>query len=386
MDRVILIRMGELFLKGNNKGFFISMLKTNLINALQPIKLNFTFSQNRYFVEDYDVEDEDEIIDRIKKVFGVYSLSVAVKVKSDFNLMSEAVKECFLPEEGQKFRVTVNRGDKRFSMTSVEIAKELGGVVLSAKRGVKVDLYDFDYEIKVDLRENGYTYIFTDIIPGAGGLPVGCSGKGLLLLSGGIDSPVAGYKMAKRGMSISAIHFHSFPYTSELALDKVIRLARLIKPYTGGFNLYIVSFTHIQEAIHENCPADFMITIMRRFMMRIAERIADQNKLSAIITGESLGQVASQTVESMTSTESVLKCLPVFRPLIAQDKEEIIEVARKIGTFETSIEPFEDCCTVFLPKNPVIHPKLKVVEKFEAALDIDALVEKALENVRIEKI
>lgn len=246
----------------------------------------------------------------------------------------------------------------------------------------KVDLTHFDYDFSVDIRESGYSYVFLDVIMGAGGLPVGCSSKGLLLLSGGIDSPVAAYMMAKRGMKLCAIHFCSPPYTSERAKEKVIELRNIVEKYATDIKLYIVPFTEIQMEIHRLCPAEFMITIMRRFMMRIATIVANNAECKAIITGESLGQVASQTVESMTSTEDCAG-LPIFRPLVAFDKEETMNLARKIGTYETSIEPFEDCCTIFLPKNPSIHPKLDKVREAEKAMDIDVLVQKAIEGIEI---
>ena len=237
----------------------------------------------------------------------------------------------------------------------------------------------------MDIRDNGYSYLFYDKIPGAGGLPVGCSGSGMLLLSGGIDSPVAGWLMAKRGVRLNAIHFHSFPYTSELALQKVKDLAARLSGYTGGVKLFVVPFTEIQYAIHEKCPESFMITIMRRFMMRIAERIARREECGAIITGESLGQVASQTMQSMNVTNSVVT-LPVFRPLIGFDKEEIIDISQKIDTFDISIRPYEDCCTVFLPKNPVIRPKIGEAVEYENRLDVDALIEDAVQRTTEEFI
>lgn len=391
MDKVVIIRYGEIFLKGKNRDYFESLLIKNIKHALYGIKCDFTRSQGRYFVENYDLDDEDEIVDRLKKVFGIYSLSVAYKVETkaeqDFcdikaclkDVAVRAEEECVL--KNAKFRVTVKRADKRIPKPSYEIAAELGGVVL-ANTHFKVDLTAFDYDFMVDIRENGYSFVFSDVISGAGGLPVGCSSKGLMLLSGGIDSPVAAYMMAKRGMKLCAIHFCSPPYTSERAKEKVVELRNIVSKYATDIKLYIVPFTEIQMEIHRVCPAEFMITIMRRFMMRIATIVAANTECKAIITGESLGQVASQTVESMTSTEDCAG-LPIFRPLIAFDKEETMALARKIGTYETSIEPFEDCCTIFLPKNPAIHPKLDRVREAEKAMDIDALVKKAVEGIEI---
>lgn len=391
MERVIIIRYGEIFLKGKNRDYFESLLIKNIKSSLEGLTYSFARTQGRYFVEGYDVDDELEFMDRLQKVFGIYSLSPAYKVETkqdeDFCDIKECIKtlaiqadeNCML--KNAKFRVSVKRADKRIPKPSYEIAGELGGVVLR-HTSFKVDLKSFDYDFQVDIRENGYSFVFCDVSQGAGGLPVGCSSKGLMLLSGGIDSPVAAYMMAKRGMKLMAIHFASPPYTSERAKEKVVELRDIVKKYTTDMKLFVVPFTEIQMAIHENCPAEYMITIMRRFMMRIASKVARRNDCTALITGESLGQVASQTVESMTSTEDCAT-LPIFRPLIAFDKEETMNLARKIGTYETSIEPFEDCCTIFLPKNPAIHPKLDRVREAEKAMDIDALVDRAIEGIEI---
>ena len=372
----ILIRFGEIFLKGNNRKYFEDLLINNIKAALKPLKYTFLRSQGRYFVEDF--ENADEVTERLKKVFGLHSVSPALKVKTDKETLFEAAVK-MSPMSG-KFRVTVKRADKRLPFTSAEMAGNIGGALLRASGGrLKVDLFDYDFDLNVDIRDNGYSYLFYDKIPCDGGLPVGCSGSGMLLLSGGIDSPVAGWLMAKRGVRLHAVHFHSFPYTGEPALQKVKDLAEKLSHYTGQVNLHVVPFTEIQYAIHEKCPASFMITIMRRFMMRIAEKIARKKECGALITGESLGQVASQTMQSMNVTNSVVG-LPVFRPVVAFDKEEIIDIAQKIDTFEISIRPYEDCCTVFLPKNPVIRPRISEAEEYERALDIDALIEKAVEN------
>lgn len=388
MERVVVIRFGELFLKGKNRDYFESMLVRNIKAALKGVPHAFEKSQGRYFVENFEEEDLGEILDRLKKVFGIHSLSVADKVKvraeEDFpeiraSLAEIAKKRAEFAQGKIPFRITVKRADKRIPMTSAEIAAALGGTVLALGK-YKVDLTNYECDLKVDVRENGVALVYTDVIAGAGGLPVGCSGRGMLLLSGGIDSPVAAYMMAKRGMKLFAVHFASPPYTSDKAREKVVELRDLLTGYTGHVKLFVVPFTDIQLAIHKACPANFMITIMRRFMMRIACRLADKYECGAVVTGESLGQVASQTVESMTCTEDTAT-LPVFRPLIGMDKEEIVAIAKKAGTFETSIQPYEDCCTVFLPKSPVIHPSLGAVRKAEAALPVDELVEAALAAV-----
>lgn len=391
MERVVIIRYGEIFLKGKNRNYFESLLVGNIKFALKDFRHEFSRSQGRYTVSGYDLFCEDEIIDRLKKVFGIYSLSVADRVETDFAggfaQIKESLKKLALSVANQNritnptFRMTVKRADKRIPMASFEIAALLADTVIK-NTDFKVNLTEFDYDFHVDIRENGYAYVFNEVIRGAGGLPVGCSSKGMLLLSGGIDSPVAAYMMAKRGMKQVAVHFASPPYTSERATAKVVELRDIVSPYTTDMPLYVVPFTEIQLEIHEKCPAEFMITIMRRFMMRIATLFARREGCTAIVTGESLGQVASQTVESMTSTESCAE-LPIFRPLIAFDKEETMTIAKRIGTYETSIQPFEDCCTIFLPKNPSIHPNLKKVEEAEKGLDIDSLVARAMENAVI---
>lgn len=388
MEKVVVIRYGELFLKGKNRDYFESLLIRNVKSALQGVDCTFQRSQGRYFVENFDEDDCGEILQRLSRVFGIHSLSVADKVAvrshEDFPeiraSLAQAARKAAENAQGKlRFRVTVKRADKRIPMTSAEIAAALGGTVLSLG-GFKVDLASYDCDFKVDIRENGFALVYTDVFQGAGGLPVGCSGRGMLLLSGGIDSPVAAYMMAKRGMKIFAVHFASPPYTSEKAREKVLELRDIVTAYAGGIRLFVVPFTEIQLAIHKNCPANYMITIMRRFMMRIACRLAETYDCGAVITGESLGQVASQTVESMTCTGDTAT-LPVFRPLIGMDKDEIMTLAKKIGTYETSIQPYEDCCTVFLPKSPAIHPSLDSVRKAEAALDVEALTKAALAAV-----
>ncbi len=391
MNRVIIIRYGEIFLKGKNRDYFESLLIKNIKSSLEGLNFKFSRSQGRYFVEEFDPDDEYELINRLKKVFGIYSISVADKVETkddaEFCDIKSALAQLAIRIEEESalkaptFRITVKRADKRIPMTSAQIAGELGDTVLN-NTSFKVDLKHFDYEFMVDIRENGFAFVYSDVIMGAGGLPVGCSNKGLMLLSGGIDSPVAAYMMAKRGMKLCAIHFASPPYTSERAKEKVVQLRDLVSKYATDIKLFVVPFTDIQMEIHRLCPAEYMITIMRRFMMRIATKVAKQYGCAALITGESLGQVASQTVESMTSTEDCAG-LPIFRPLIGFDKEETMSLAKRIGTYDTSIEPFEDCCTVFLPKNPAIKPKLDSVRKAESVMDIDGLVNAAVENIEI---
>ncbi len=379
-----MVRVGELFLKGNNRKYFVTLLDKNILAALNGLEFRFHSTQNRMYVEKYEEDDEGEILRRLQCVFGVSSLSPAWKVESDFEKIRMLCDE-ISPKKGQ-FRVTVNRADKRIQKKSMEIAADIGGYMLSKSPERKVNLFTYDFDVNVDMREDGFSYVFYEKIVASGGLPVGCGGNGMLLLSGGIDSPVAAYCMAKRGVKIYAVHFHSFPYTSELAKEKVINLAKILVPYCGEIELSVVPFTDIQYAIKENCPIEYMITIMRRFMMKISQKLAESKNCGAILTGESLGQVASQTMESIQVTNSVVT-LPVFRPLIGMDKTEIIEIARKIGTFDTSILPYEDCCTVFLPKNPVIKPSIEKAVEYENRIPNGAeLIENAIRNVEVLQI
>lgn len=381
----ILIRYGEIFLKGNNRGYFESALAKNIRTALENFTFKFVRAQNRFLIEDYDEAYETDIIDKLTKIFGIHSVSVAVKVKSTEEELEKAAV-LMMKDKSGTFRVTVNRADKRIQKSSMELAAQLGGAVLESNPNLTVNLHVFDTDLYVDIRENGLSYLFTDKIMGAGGMPVGTAGAGMVLLSGGIDSPVAAYMMAKRGLKLHAIHFHSAPYTSEMAKQKVVDLAGIVKNYSGPIVLHVIPFTDVQLKIHEKCPAELMITIMRRFMMRIAERVAKANSCGALITGESLGQVASQTMESITVTNGVIEDLPVFRPLIGMDKTEIMDIARNIDTYDTSILPYEDCCTIFLPKNPVIRPKLETVLKAEAKLDVETLIAACIENQEIVNV
>lgn len=376
--KVVIIRYSEIHLKGNNKEFFESALISNLKLALSNFKFEFARSNARYVIRNFDETELPQILDIVKNVFGVHSVSVGEEVPSQYeNIRISALN--FAPAGGT-FKVNTNRADKRFPIKSMELSAKIGGDILDSNQNLVVDLHNPQNVVNIDIRENGKTFVYRDIIKAVNGMPVGTGGKAVALLSGGIDSPVAVYMMAKRGMTIRCVHFHSFPYTSMQARQKVLDLAKIVKKYTLRMTVDVVSFTEIQTAIHEKCPEDYMITIMRRFMMRIAERLARQNGAGAIVTGESLGQVASQTLESLTSTNSVAT-LPVFRPLIGFDKDEIIQISEQIGTYETSVLPYEDCCTIFLPKRPVTKPRLSTVEKYESVLDIEALVENALKNV-----
>lgn len=374
--KVVLLRFGELFLKGGNRKIFENCLISNIKNKLNGLNFKFNVTHGRYIVSEFD--DEVEILSRLKTVFGLSSLSLAEEVVADVKSISDYISSIKIGDK--RFKVDVKRADKTFPISSMEFAKDLGGLLLRNNENAKVDLYNPEIEINVDIRFNNKAYIYHETVQCLGGLPLGSSGKALLLLSGGIDSPVAGFMMAKRGLAIEGLHFHSYPYTSLQAKEKVLSLAKHISDYTGEMRLHIISFTKVQEEIHKRCAPEFMITIMRRIMMRVAERICEKYNLGAIITGESLGQVASQTMQSLTVTNSVLKEKVVFRPCIGMDKEEIVKISKSIDCFETSILPYEDCCTVFLPKNPVIKPTISRAEREEGYLDIDNLVELALSS------
>ena len=377
--KVLLLKFGELFLKGKNKRDFERLLMDNIRRKLAGYNFSMEYTSGRIVIENYDEIEESVIVEKLKTVFGLIGIAKAVEIDGDYENIKKYVSSIKL---SGTFRVSAKRADKRFPLTSVELERNLGEVLLNSNENLKVDLHTPKTILYVEVRFNGKCYIYHENIKCAGGLPLGSGGEALLLLSGGIDSPVAGYLMAKRGLKIQAVHFHSYPYTSEQAKEKVIKLARELTDYVDEIKLHIVSFTKIQEQIHMNCDSEYMITIMRRIMMRIAEKICERENLGAIITGESLGQVASQTMQSINVTNSVVS-LPVFRPLIAFDKEDIMDIANKIGTYETSILPYEDCCTVFLPKHPVIKPTIKRAEHLEKFLNIDALVKEAIETEEV---
>ncbi len=384
MKKVLIIRYSEIWLKGKNRGFFERAFETNLTRAIKDFTCILIKQSGRYLVCDFEDYETDAIIEKLKKVFGAHTISLAYETESDMQSIFDAAK--LICRDKGTFKVESHRGDKKYPLTSVEISRTLGGMILSAFFNLRVDVHTPDFTVRVDIREHGKALVFGDYIEGANGMPVGTAGKGLLLLSGGIDSPVAGYMMAKRGMKIDCLHFHSYPYTNMQAKEKVIELAKIISEYTCGTHLYTVSVTHIQEAIHEKCKPQLMITLLRRFMYRIAERHARRMSAQCLITGESLGQVASQTIEGMTSSNAVVETLPVLRPLVGFDKNEIIEKSIKMGAYETSILPFEDCCTVFLPDFPAIRPKLEEIRREEEKLDVEGLIEEAFTTIEKIKI
>lgn len=384
MEKAIIVRYCEIHLKGKNRGFFEKLLQKNIQNSLSDIKHDLKVMHSRYLIGNYSDEDYNAIIEKLGKIAGIHTVSPSIVVKNDYNEIKQAAITLCSDKSGT-FKVETNRADKTFEMDSMAVSRTLGGDILAEHPSLKVDVKKPQFTVNVDIREDGNTFVYTDVIHCLSGMPVGSAGKGLLLISGGIDSPVAGYLTCKRGMKIDCLHFHSFPYTGEAAKQKVIDLTKRLGDFNGGINLYVVSFTHIQEAIHKNCPEEFMITLMRRFMMRIAERLSERLGDQAIVTGESLGQVASQTIESITSSNSVVEKLPVLRPLVMFDKLDIIEIAKKIDTYDTSILPYEDCCTVFLPKFPAIKPDLRKVIAAENRLDVDGLIAEAMKDIeRIE--
>ena len=386
MKEIILIKYGEMALKGMNKRSFEDVLVKNIKRRIKNLgKTTVTRAQSTIYIEPaFDDFDTDEAVERLKKVFGIAALCRAAVCEKDFADISRVACE-YLDETlsyAKSFKVTAKRSDKAFPMKSPEICRELGGVLIEKFPDLTVDVNDPEVTVTVEIRDTN-AYVHAGNIKGAGGLPVGTGGHALLLLSGGIDSPVAGYMMAKRGIHISAIHYISPPYTSDRALLKVEQLAQKITPYCGSIAFFCVPFTEIQEAIKDNCPEEFFTIIMRRLMMKIALKISEREGCLALITGESMGQVASQTLSALICTDAVCT-IPVFRPLIGMDKTEIIEISRKIDTFETSIQPYEDCCTVFTPRHPKVRPKLSDIEAAENSFDFEPLLNEAVEKTEMK--
>ncbi len=373
MRQVLLVRFGEVHLKGQNRPFFMKKLTDNVRKAVASAGATVWLSDSRIYVADMDIAEAAE---RVRRVFGIHSVSPAWEMDKDFEMIAAKCVELSKDLKGT-FKVMARRSDKKFPMTSMEMNAEIGGRILDSNPNLSVDVHKPMHEVSVEVRDKAYVYV-GEIIA-VGGLPMGTGGKGMLLLSGGIDSPVAGFQLMRRGVNINAVHFFSFPYTSERAKEKVIELARILGTYGGGMRVFVVPFTEIQMQIHEKCPDSLGTLLMRRYMMRIANKIARQHGAQALITGENLGQVASQTMEALGCTDAVCD-LPVFRPLIGLDKLEITEQAIKIGTYETSILPYEDCCTVFTPRHPTTKPKVEQLIEAEQALDTEALVAEAVAN------
>ena len=388
MYNILIVKYGEIGVKGKNRYIFENKLIKNVKNILKPIgKFNVYKEYGRIYV-DLDGYDYEEVVEEVKKVFGIVGVCPAVRAEKDYNLLKELALKMLEEkiEQGYKsFKVDSRRGDKDFKLTSQEMSLDIGGYLVSqVKDKIAVDVRNPEVKIHCELRQN-HVMVYSDTIPGYGGLPLGTNGRAMSLLSGGIDSPVASWMVAKRGMELECIHFHSYPFTSEKSQEKVRDLAQILAKYCGRVRLHKVNMLEIQKSIGLNCKDEEMTIISRRFMMRIAERVAESRHCDALVTGESIGQVASQTIQGLTCTNASVK-MPVFRPLIAMDKTEIIEVAQKIGTFETSILPEEDCCTVFSPKKPVTKPKLDRIEKSENKLDVEKLIQNAIDNIEVEDI
>ena len=382
MDHVLIVRYSEIHLKGLNRPYFEKALVTRIMGALPDPDITVEREQGRIFVTGIKESNAEEYALRLCKVFGIHSVSPAVTVPKEWDAVvtgSVQVLERYLrslPGEEHTFKVFARRADKRFPLNSAMICSELGHELLEAFPCLKVDVHKPEIMFGVEIRRN-HAYLYCQVLEAVGGMPVGTNGRALLLLSGGIDSPVAGYMIAKRGVSLDAVHFYSYPYTSERAREKVIDLAKQVSEYSGKMTLHLVPFTDIQLSIYDNCPKAETTVIMRRLMMKIADRIAIRTGAQALITGESIGQVASQTIESLTVTNNAAT-LPVFRPLIGFDKDDIVSYAKKIGTFETSIQPYEDCCTIFVPQHPVTKPSLERILLSEQAVDFEPMIEKAV--------
>ena len=381
---IFLCKYGEIVLKGANRKYFEDMLCREMKKrAAEYGNFDIYRAQSTIYVEPKDdFCDMDGMFLSASKVFGIVAIQRAAVCEKNMEDISRVAAE-YIPQflmGKRSFKVEAKRSDKTFPLDSMELSREIGGVILSAYPRIKVDVHNPDVVVKVEIREYG-AYISAGSFKGAGGMPVGTNGRGLLLLSGGIDSPVAGYMMAKRGVTVEALHFESFPYTSERAREKVLELASILAEYAGEVRVHIVSLTHIQEEIVKSCNEDYFTLLLRRYMMTIAERVAKYKGCTALITGESLGQVASQTMQALGVTDSVVKDMPVFRPCIGMDKEEIVTISRKMGAFETSIQPYEDCCTVFTPKHPKTKPELDKVIAEENKLDFAALADEAFNSL-----
>ena len=388
MNDILLLKPGEIFLKGLNKRYFEEKLMNNLRRRLKHVgRFEVSCRQSTFYVEARSEDsDLDAALDAARQVFGFATVTRAAACEKTPEAIA-ALAISHLKDDmasARSFKVETKRSDKRFPMTSIELSQYVGGLLKEAYPDVEVEMHHPDLVVHLEVREMA-AYVHAAPLPGAGGMPVGSNGSAVTLLSGGIDSPVSSYLIAKRGVRLVPVHFFSFPYTSELAKQKVIDLAKLLEPYTGRMTLQIVPFTHIQEEIRRQVPEEYFTLVMRRFMMRIASDIAANSDCKAIVTGENLGQVASQTMEAMASTQSVID-LPVLQPLIGMDKTDIIRYAREIGTFETSILPYEDCCTVFTPRHPKTRPTVAEVAQVESVMDIEGLVREAVEGIERIKI
>ena len=383
MNDMILLKLGEIVLKGLNRRSFEQKLMGNIRRRLVGLgKYKVTCMQSTIYVEPESADaDLDAAFEALQDVFGIVKISRAAACEKDKDAIARMAIDYLRGDmlRAKSFKVESKRSDKSFPMTSIELSQYVGGELQEAYPNCRVDVHEPELIVHLEIRDLA-AYVHAQPVQGAGGMPVGSNGVAVTLLSGGIDSPVSSYMIAKRGVRLIPVHFFSFPYTSQQAKEKVVELAQILTRYCGRMTLEVVPFTHIQEEIRDKCPEEYFTLIMRRFMMRIAERIANEWNAKAIVTGENLGQVASQTMEAMASTQAVIE-LPVLQPLIGMDKEEIVQLSRKIGTFDTSILPYEDCCTVFTPHHPRTRPKLAEVEAAESSLDVDALVEEAFRGI-----
>ena len=383
MRKLLMVRYGEIYLKGLNRPYFLKALVQRVKEAARPFGGQVWLHDARVFIS--GAEDLEGCMQRVAKVFGVHSIAPAIEMeKDDFEGICQQANELMKGLSGT-FKVEARRADKHYFLDSPQINAKVGEYVLMRNEDhLKVDVRKPQHILSIEIRDQAYLYC--TVYPAVGGMPVGTGGKAALLLSGGIDSPVAGYMIAKRGVQLVAVHYHSFPYTSEFAKQKVLDLAKILSEYCCGLKVYVVPFTDIQMQIHEKCPDDYTTLIMRRYMMRIAERIAQKEEALALVTGESIGQVASQTMEALITTNEVVKTMPVYRPLIGFDKIDIMEYAKKIGTYETSILPYEDCCTVFTPRHPATKPKMALIMKGEDQLDQETLIQTAVDNAEIVEL
>ncbi|MBR3161804.1 MAG: tRNA 4-thiouridine(8) synthase ThiI [Bacilli bacterium] len=379
MEKIILIKYGELTTKKANRSLFINTLANNIKKSLNDYQIKLIKNRVRMFIEVVNDDEFEEIIEKLKKVFGIHSIVVCYKTNNNIDNIKLNILDVVKRINFKTFKVNTKRSDKSFPISSMEFNNVIGGLILKNIKGVKVDVHNPDYTVKIEIRENN-SYIYSKEIKGAGGYPVGVQGKGILMLSGGIDSPVAGYLAMKRGIEIECLYFESPPHTSEQALNKVKKLVKILSGYQPNIKLHIINFTNIQQNIYKNINHDYMITIMRRMMYRITEKILYERKALVIVNGESIGQVASQTLNSMVVINSVTN-LPVIRPVSCLDKIEIIDISKKIGTYETSILPYEDCCTLFVPKHPVINPKLDKCIEYEKSFDYKQLINESLCNI-----
>ena len=383
MEKIILIKYGELTTKKANRNLFISKIYEQMKDLLVNYDVKIIKNRVRMFIEVKDNEI-DEIVNIVKNIFGIHRIVIAYKVKTDISEIESNVLNIASNTDFNTFKVETDRADKSFPISSMDFSKRIGGLILKNIEGKTVDVHNPDYLMKIEIRED-YTYIYSKEIEGLGGYPVGIAGKGLLMLSGGIDSPVAGYMAMKRGIKLECIYFESPPHTSPAAKEKVKKLVSILNNYQSSIKLHVINFTEIQEAIYKNMNPEYMITIMRRMMYRISEKVMRERNCLVLVNGESVGQVASQTLTSIGVINSVTN-IPVIRPVACLDKLEIIDIAKKINTYETSILPYEDCCTIFLPKHPVINPKIDKAIEYESCIDYEEMINRAIKNREVINI